>query len=87
MSSFCNCAISLTNCKFYWIFKVGLRHVLYVMYVKPYILCLYLPTNRSPVVSKLHSIREQYREKRELKKVDTNNEFTLDRFKLVNKMT
>ena len=43
MSSFCNCAISLTNCKFYWIFKGGLRHVLYVMSSRTSFVYTYLP--------------------------------------------
>ena len=86
MSSFCNCAISLTNWKLYWIFKVGLRHVLF--YVKPSILCLYYLLI-VPVVPKLHRIRESNteKEKEDWKKLDTNNEFMLDRVKLVNKRT
>jgi hypothetical protein len=48
----------------------------------------YLPIERH-VVSKLHSKREiaNIEKKENRKKLDTNNEFTLDRFKLVNKMT
>ena len=62
MSSFCNCAISLTNCKFTGYLKLGLDTFYVMSSSTSFVHTYHLPIERS-VVSKLHSTRESKRER------------------------